>query len=204
MALSCRQEIIAESSVTLLITGLVLFFVLHLIPCAPDVKSRLIAKTSATGYRIAFNLLSVVAIILVVAGLKRVDFVELYQPPVWGRSLALILMLPAIYLFFSNSVGPAPSSAQAVTAHPMNWGIVVWSIAHLLANGDLAHVMLFVTFGVFSVVSMVSANARGAKPKREQRPPFKQEAVFLLIVVFVYAGLLWAHPYFTGVSLLSL
>jgi len=189
--------------VSLLIAGLVLFFVLHLIPCAPDVKSRLIAKTSTTGYRIAFNVLSVLAVILIVMGLKRADFVELYQPPVWGRSLALILMLPAIYLFFSNSVGPAPSSAQAITAHPMNWGIVVWSIAHLLANGDLAHVMLFATFGAFSVVSMVSANARGAKPKRDQRPPFAQEAVFLLIILCVYAGILWAHPYFTGASLLS-
>lgn len=186
----------------ILVFGLVMFLALHLIPCAPAIKATLVERLSSKGYVIAFNLLSLLSLVFIVIGLKRTDFIELYQPPAVGRSIALMLMLPAVYLFFSNSVGPAPSSAQAWTAHPMNWGIVVWSIAHLLANGDLAHVLLFCTFGLYSVVSMISANARGAKPKRQQRPPLAQEGVFLVIVVLVYAAIMWAHVYFTGVALL--
>lgn len=188
---------------TLLILGLLLFFVLHLIPCAPSFKARLVRKLSKRNYSIAFNVLSLISLVIIVVGLKRADFVEIYQPPAWGRTLALLLMLPAVYLFMSNSVGSAPSSAQIITANPMNWGIVVWATAHLLANGDLAHVLLFATFGVFSVISMISANARGAKPKRQQRPPLTQEVIFLLIVLLVYAGIMWAHKYFTGVPLFS-
>ncbi len=186
----------------LLILGLIVFFVLHLIPCAPGVKGQVVERLTTNGYMAAFSLLSLVGVVLIVMGLKSADFVELYQPPAAGRGIALVLMLPAIYLFFSNSVGPAPSSAQKWTAHPMNWGVIVWSIAHLLANGDLAHVLLFASFGIYSVVSMLSANARGAKPKRERRPPLAHEAGFLVVVVVLYAVIMWAHVHFTGMALI--
>jgi len=187
----------------LLIAGLVLFVLIHLVPIIPGLKVRIVESISSGRYMLVFSLISIISLALIVFGLKAAPFVPLYDPPTWGRTLALVMMLPAIYLFASNGVGNAPSSAQAFTAHPMNLGVIVWATAHLFANGDLAHVLLFATFAGFSVISIVSANTRGAKPKRDKRPPLIMELVFITIIACVYALLMWAHPLFTGMPLIA-
>ncbi len=185
----------------LLVAGLFLFIVLHLIPVFTGVRTSLIGKTGPGLYKGLFSVLSIVSIVLIVYGLKSAAFVPLYDPPGWGRFVAMLLMLPALYLFFSTSMGPAPSSAKVVSAHPMSWGVIVWSIAHLLANGDVAHVTLFSGMGLYSVVSIVSGNARGMVPSLASRPPIKAEAGFVAVVVLVYLAIIFLHPYITGVSL---
>lgn len=188
---------------TMLIVGLIIFVAVHLIPSRPALRSQIQDAISAKGYMAAFSLLSLLSIVLIIMGLRAAPFIDLYTPPDLGRSIAMLLMLPAIYLFFSNSVGPAPSSAQVFTAHPLNFGVIIWCIAHLIANGDLAHVLLFLTMGIFSVISTITGTARGAKPKRTKRPPFIQEAMFLGIVVVIYMVIVWAHPYFTGMPVVA-
>lgn len=161
------------------------------------------AKLNLTGYRVLFSLLSFASIVQIIYGLMEAPFLALYEPPAWGRHAAMLIMLPAVYLFLSNPIGPAPSSAKALTAHPLNLGIILWATVHLLANGDLARVLLFTTFWLFSLISIVSGNARGIKPKLERRPPLATEAVFAVIVVIVYGLLVWGHVYFTGMPLIS-
>jgi len=187
----------------LLISGLVLFFATHLIPSSQTLRKTLVDKLNLSRYKAVFSVLSILGIVLVVYGLKEASFQPLYEPPRWGRHLAMLIMLPAVYFFLSNSVGPAPSSAKAFTAHPLNWGVILWATAHLLANGDLAHVLLFSSFGIFAVVSILSGESRGLRPTLNQRPPLGAEAVFLGIVVIVYSALIFGHSYFTGMPLIN-
>lgn len=187
---------------SLLILGLVVFLGIHIVPAVPGLRASIVDRLSKRGYLIVFSVVSLVGLVLLVLGLGRAPFVPLYEPPAWGRPLAMLLMLPALYLFLSNPLGAAPSSAKALTANPMSWGIVVWSVAHLFANGDQAHVVFFVAMLIYSVVSMTSANRRGAQPKLAVRPPFKKEVVFVAIVLLVYAGIIWLHPFFTGMPVI--
>jgi uncharacterized membrane protein len=188
----------------LLFLGLVIFLVTHLIPSFPRLREILVNKVKLTGYKAIFNLLSIVSIVLIVYGLKEATFQPLYEPPSWGRHIAMFLMLPAIYFFLSNSVGPAPSSAKAITAHPLNWGVILWARGHILANGDLAHILLFSTFWLFGIISIVTGNLRGLRPKFGQRPSLGSEAIFVVIVVIVYCALVWGHSYFTGIPLIDI
>lgn len=187
----------------LLISGLILFFATHLIPSFQGFRANLVDRLTPMGYRVLFSLLSIASIVLIVYGLKGAEFQPLYEPPGWGRHAAMLIMLPAVYLFLSNPIGPAPSSAKAITAHPLNWGIILWATGHLLANGDLAHVLLFGAFWLFSAISIVSGNLRGQKPALERRPPLAAEAVFVVVVVAVYGLLIWGHGYFTGMPLIN-
>jgi uncharacterized membrane protein len=187
----------------LLISGLLVFLATHLIPSFQGFRNNLIDKLTPIGYRLSFSLLSIASIVLIVYGLKDAEFQPLYEPPPWGRHAAMIIMLPAVYLFLSNPIGPAPSSAKALTAHPLNWGVILWASGHLLANGDLAHALLFLTFLLFSALSIASGNLRGQKPALAHRPPLRDEAVFMLIVLIVYGFLVWAHAYFTGMPLIK-
>jgi uncharacterized membrane protein len=181
-----------------------MFLTTHLIPSYPRLRKILVERFSLTGYKAIFSLLSLVSVVLIIYGLKEAPFQSLYEPPNWGRHLTMLLMLPAIYFFLSNSVRPTPSSAQFITAHPINWAVILWSTSHLVANGDLAHVLLFSTFWVFSVVSIVTGNSRGLKPILERRPPLVSEAIFVVIVVMVYCALVWSHQYFTGIPLFDI
>ena len=40
-----------------------------------------------------------------------------------------------------------PGNLKRLTAHPMLWSITLWALVHLLANGDLAGLLLFGGFG---------------------------------------------------------
>lgn len=186
----------------LLILGLVLFIAVHLIPSSQILRSGLVDKLSLSGYKAVFNIVSVLSVVLIVIGLKQAPFQILYQPPLWGQKVAILLMFPAIYLFFSNSIGPAPSSAKTITAHPLNWSVILWSISHLLANGDLAHVILFSALLGFSIVSIYTGNLRGLKPVLLERPPIVKEAVFVIVVAIIYFILVWSHVYYTGVPVI--
>jgi len=37
-----------------------------------------------------------------------------------------------------------------ITRHPVQWGILLWSVAHLIANGDAASIVFFGTFALLS------------------------------------------------------
>ncbi len=187
---------------TLLIAGLAVFILIHLVPCIPLLRKRIVSTLGESSYKGVFSVLSVVGVVLIVAGLKRAETIPLYDPPVWGRPVTYLLVFFAVYLFLSSPVGSAPSSAKYWTAHPLSWGVFCWSVGHLLSNGDKAHVILFCSLLVYSMVNMYSGNLRGQKPAIDQRPPLISELVFVVIVALVYAGLFWGHRYFTGMPLM--
>ena len=187
---------------TLLISGLLLFIGVHLIPAFPKLRENIITKLKPSGYNAVFSILSLISIVLIVFGLKQAPFEALYDPPSWGRHLNMVMMLLALYLFASNSVGTSPSSAKVYTAFPLSWGVIVWSTGHLFANGDFAHVTLFSGFLIYGVISIISGKARGLKPVSTQRPPLHMEAIFVVIILIVYSALFWAHGYFTGMPLI--
>ena len=186
---------------SMLVAGLAIFILIHLVPCFPSMRGSIIAKAGAGAYRGLFSLLSLLGLVLVVMGLKSAEYVALYDPPAWGRHITYLLVFIAVYLFLSNPIGPAPSSAKYWTAHPLSWGVIFWSVGHLLSNGDKAHVILFAAFLIYSVVSMYSGNLRGQKPALDKRPPIAAELVFVAVVAVVYVALFWGHRYFTGMPL---
>lgn len=186
----------------ILLIGLLLFLVSHLVPSFDGFRGRLISALGNKNYAIIFSVVSLVSVVLIVYGFKNADEITLFTPPSWGDIVTFILTVPAVYLFMSNSAGSAPSTAQAVTAHPLSWGVVLWSIGHLISNGEAATVALFSTFLLVGLASILTGNRRGLKPRKEKRPPIVKELVFLVIVGVVYAALIWGHSYIAGVKLI--
>ena len=41
----------------------------------------------------------------------------------------------------------------ALTRHPVLWALFLWSVAHLIANGDVVGIIMFASFAAFCVVS---------------------------------------------------
>lgn len=146
---------------TMLILGLVLFLGVHSIRIAADGwRTAMIGRVGELPWKAVYALLSIAGFVLIVwgFGLARQQPVQLWMPPRGMRHLASLLTLISFILIAAAYV---PRNAiKARLHHPMVLGVKVWALAHLLANGNLAHVMLFGAFLVWAVLSFRAARAR--------------------------------------------
>lgn len=180
----------------LLIAGLAVFFAVHMLPWFAGLRARLRAKLGERAYRAAFALVALAGFGLIVVGKANAPVVSLYEPPAWGSALAPPLVLAAFLLLPGAYM---PANVKRFTRHPMLWAVTLWALAHLLANGDVASVMLFGAFLAYSLADMVSANARGAQ-RASKRYPWTQDAKAAGAGLIAYAVFLWLHPFLFGVS----
>ena len=130
---------------TQLIAGLVLFLGVHSSSIvAPALRNRL-AESSELLWKAAYALVSVVGVVLIARGYAeaRLAPTVLYTPPPMFRHIAALLLLPA----FVGVVAPYfPGRIKTALKHPQLVAVKLWAVAHLLANGTLADVLLFGSF----------------------------------------------------------
>ncbi len=149
-----------------LILGLLIFFVVHLVPTESDLRRGLVDRLGANGYKAVFSILSLIGFVLIVVGFGKLQVMpgknpEIWAPPVWTRHLAFLLMLPSFVLIVAAYV---PSHIRTAVKHPMLAGVKLWALAHLLANGDLASIILFGSFLAYGVYDRISVKRRGVMP----------------------------------------
>lgn len=146
-----------------LVLGLVLFHGLHLVPAMPALRSRLREKIGPGIYKLAFSLISAVALVAIVVGYKsaRVSSsnVQLWIAPEFLRPVAQLLMVPALILLAAAYI---PSRIRTAAKHPMLAAITIWALAHLMVRGDLAGLLLFGSFLAFGVLDRISVMNREA------------------------------------------
>jgi uncharacterized membrane protein len=85
--------------------------------------------------------------------------------------------------------------------HPMVLAVMVWALAHLLANGNLADVVLFGSFLVWAVFSFRAARQRD-RSAGTVYPAGTMAATAITVVVglaFWALFAFWAHGYLFGV-----
>ncbi len=144
-----------------LVLGLVFFLGLHSVRILADGwRTRTIAQVGPNTWKAVFSVAALVTFGLIVwgFGLARAQPVQLWSPPVAMRHLASPLTLLAFVLLAAAYV--PGNSIKARLHHPMVLGVKVWALAHLLANGNLAHVVLFGAFLLWSVLDFSSLRRR--------------------------------------------
>jgi uncharacterized membrane protein len=146
---------------TALILGLVVFLGVHSVRIvAPDWRAAQIARRGENGWKGLYSIASGIGLALIVwgYGAARMAPVDLWLPPVWTRHLAALLTLPAFVLLTAAYV--PGTRLKAALQHPMLLGVKVWALAHLLANGRLADVLLFGGFLAWAVLDYRAARQR--------------------------------------------
>ena len=146
-----------------MVLGLILFLSIHLVPANVELKNGLIARFGGTGYKVLFSVVSLLGLALIILGFHKLQLHPgknpiLWDPPTWTRHLALALMLPAMIALVATYI---PSHIHVMLKHPMLVAIKIWALAHLLANGDLASLVLFGSFLAFAVYDRISVKKRG-------------------------------------------
>lgn len=137
--------------------ALALFLVSHRLPALLGIKDSLIARFGRRAYGLAYSVLSLALFAWVIAAAGRAPFVPLWDQQGWMRWLVNLTM-PAVFLVGGLAVAapnpfafegrkqgfdPAHPGIAGLTRQPLLWAMAFWASAHLVANGDLAHVILF-------------------------------------------------------------
>jgi uncharacterized membrane protein len=183
-----------------LIIGLAIFLGVHSIAvAAPAFRSRAIARLGEGPWKGLYALVAAAGFVLILYGfhLARQSPVVLYSPPGWMRHVAFLLMLPVFPLIIAAYL---PGRIKAAMKHPMLAAVKFWALAHLLANGTLADVLLFGGFLAWAVVDRISLKRRvqavATLPAGRFGDLIAVVAGLLLYVFFIE----WAHLRLFGVS----
>jgi uncharacterized membrane protein len=189
---------------SLLIIGLLVFFATHSISIVNvSWRDRVAARIGTLTWQGLYSLAALAGLLLIIwgYGLARQDPVVLYQPPVWLRHGAMLLLIFVFPLLLATYL---PGRIQTVTRHPMLVATKLWALAHLLANGNLADVILFGSFLVWAVADRISLKRRTA-PNVPALPTSRINDALVIVlglalyVFFVFGG----HSWLIGVPLLN-
>ncbi len=191
----------------LLVIGLVVFFAIHLVPTNVELRNGLVARFGENGYKAFFAIVALIGFVIIVLGFHKLQLhpgknPQLWYPPTWCRHLAAALMLPAMIALVAAYV---PSRIHTMLRHPMLIAIKLWALAHLLANGDLASLILFGSFLAYAVYDRISVKKRAALGPLGTKTGPAINDVFVIVggIALYFVFLFWGHQYLIGVSPLS-
>ena len=174
---------------TLLILGLLLWSLTHLFKrLMPSVREGMGEKGKGL---VALG--SLAGIVLMVIGYRMAD-----GPVYWDRTPMLaginnLLMLVSVYLFAAS--GMKLGIARRLR-HPMLAGVGIWSLAHLLVNGNLESLVLFGGLWAWAIVSVKMINAAQPVWEKPEVKPAKKEVIGVVAALVVYGAIIGVHLWF--------
>jgi uncharacterized membrane protein len=149
-----------------------------------------------------YSVLSLLGFVLLVwgFGIARETPTMVWMPPVGMRHAASLLTLIAFVLLAAAYV---PRNAiKARMHHPMVLAVKTWALAHLLANGSLAHIVLFGSFLAWAVVDFIASRRRdrrlGTRYPAGTAVGTATTVVVGLVAWVVFA--LWLHGILIGIK----
>lgn len=185
---------------TLLIFGVVLFAGVHFIPSlAPGVKSGAMERMGEGGYKGIFSLLLLASFALMITGWRSAEPAYLYALPAAVRWPAMGLIALGFVVMGASTRN---SRIRLLVRHPQLTGVILWSIGHLLINGDSRSVVLFTGLGLWAAIEIMLINRREGAWAKEPPPSWGAEVVTLVIAAVVIGVFTWAHPWLSGVAII--
>ena len=164
-----------------LIAGCLAFLVTHLGVSGTPLRAALQDALGAQPYLGIYSVLAFVSLGLMIYGYSQVphvDFIWFPSQAAYMVTKAFLLISLVVLVMGALTKNPTQVMNEAaldhevsgmlkITRHPIQWGILLFAIGHIIANGDTASLMFFGTFALVSFFGMVSMDQR----KRQESDP---------------------------------
>lgn len=184
----------------LLIAGIALWCVVHLFPSVLPAGRLALSKRFGNGYRGLFALLVLTALVIIVVGWRGAVPAAIYSPPLSGSPIVPLLLVVAFILFIAAR---APTNIKRFLRHPQLTSVIIWSVAHLLANGDSRSVALFGSLGIWALLEILLINRRDGAWQKPPAVPRRADAITAIVGIAVFAMILYFHEWLFGVSAIA-
>ena len=222
---------------TLILAG-TLFVVTHLGISSSGLRGWLVSRIGQGPYLGLYSLVAAITLGFLIFAYNDTPRAEMLWAPSLGlRWTALLLMPVAMIFMLGGFLAPNPTGVgmegkitsvgdgvgmTRITRHPLQWSFVIWAIVHVLANGDLRSLVLFLSIGTVSLFGTVLMDRKKAATLGEDwaryaaatsNVPFaaiatgRNRLVASELVVPVLVGLVgyglavWGHEWLSGVPL---
>jgi uncharacterized membrane protein len=172
-----REGVEMNSIYLILLVASIALVGTHVVPSIPSVRARIVSAIGEKAFSGVYSLLAIACIGTMVWAFNRVPQNFLWVPSAGLRHIPSVLMPIAFFLAVGGLLTRNPTTfgmegqlqAQTpatgivrVTRHPFLWGVVIWSVAHILANGDLGSLIFFGGFFFLATVGMVGIDRKRA------------------------------------------
>ncbi len=188
-----------------LVLGLFLFLGIHGLRIGGDgMRDGLLEHLGPAKFKILYSLVSVLGFAMLIYGfgMARDAPVLLWTPPPAMKHVAYLLTLVAMVLMAAAYV---PRNAiKAKLHHPMVLSVKTWALAHVLANGMLAHLILFGSILLWSVLLFKASRTRDKRaPVVYASGNWGSTILTLEIGIALWLVLVaWAHGWLIGVQVM--
>jgi uncharacterized membrane protein len=154
------------------------FLISHAVPAQPGFRAAMVAKLGERFYLLAYVIVSLAVLTWLIGLAGRAPRVELWPFEHWQKwapnlAMPLVCILAALGVVAANPLSfggnpnlrfdPQNPGIVGIVRHPLLWAIALWAAAHVVPNGDLAHVVLFGFFALIAVAGMVVIDRRKQK-----------------------------------------
>lgn len=200
-------------------------------------RARLVARLGERAYLGLYSLIALIALVWLGWAYARAPYVALWPTTAAGTWLVVLIMPLALLLLVGGVSTPNPTAVGAaaalerpepargvlrVTRHPVMWGIGLWALVHIAANGDLASLLFFGTLAALALGGTRLLDAKYAKRLGDAWRPFAERTSNLpfaaiisgrqgfapgeigwwrvAIALALYLVLLALHPWLFGAS----
>jgi len=185
----------------ILISGVIFWSIVHLMPSvAPSVRATLVTRLGEWPYKGLFAVDIIIALTLIIFGWKTATPAEIFVPPLYGSPIPSVLLAAAILLFIASAL---PNNLKHYIRHPQMTAVLLWSIAHLLTNGDSRSVVLFGGLGLWSIAEMLLINRRDGAWQKPPATALSTDVIAVILSIAVFMALSYFHLTLFGVPAIS-
>lgn len=133
---------------------------------------------------------SLAAVVMMVMGFRAAEVTVLWDPPGFLRGINNLLMLVAVFLV---NLGFSRGVLRTKLRHPMLIAVMVWAVAHLLVNGDLASLVLFGGLLVWAAVDRALINRDMPAWTAPAAGPLRNDLIYAGVTLVLFAAIAWLH-----------
>lgn len=202
-----------------------------------SLRQQLIARVGERAYRTLYSLLALAALAWLIFAWAAAPIVPLWESGIGFRHLmaavmplAVLLVICAITAANPTVIGQRPDPDAAapatgiirVTRHPFMWGVAIWAVLHLGANGDKASLIFFGTLAILALAGTVLIDRRRTRQntpgwgvflqatsnlpfaaiieRRQKLVPAEIGLWRVALALGLYVAVFWLHPMLFGVA----
>lgn len=158
----------------LLILASAAFLVTHLGVSSTPLRGVLVNSLGQNGYLGVYSLMAFATLGLMIYAYIEVPHGNFVWAPGLVETAIARALMPLAFIFALSGVmvknptgvgqdapGEEPlAGIFKITRHPVQWGILLWAVSHVIANPDQASIVFFGTFALLSAVGMAAMDAR--------------------------------------------
>jgi uncharacterized membrane protein len=159
-----------------LIAASIYFLLIHFVVSGTRLRDTLVARLGEAPYRGAFSFASLIGLVWMIYAYRHAPTVHLWDQPMGLRPITFVLVFFAFLFVVIGLATPSPTQVGMesklaegtdiargivrITRHPFLWGVALWALIHLVANGDLASLILFGSLLLLALGGTVAIDAK--------------------------------------------